>query len=556
MYKQASAAQKLATLLESDYAGKSSNAHGVVFTPQNAAQHLVSGLELSESPLEELRILDPACGSGILLCAVLKSLIAQKKINTASDAAIFLERSLYGIDRDPRALQISRLSMLLTLIEALPHNTEEHVKYFSRWKRNFYCGDFLAIRDDDLTSSFDSLSHSELPHFTHIIANPPYGLSRDDQIAPALLKHYKKHYQSVLAGKPNKYLLFFARSLELLATNGKLSFLIPNSWLGIVSATKIRKILLQQGFLRTIDIVEDRSFVDRGVETVFVTAQKSSLPNFSLQRFHSANAPRAISRISLQNREVLDSSTQAIIPLYPSTKSAELWRTVSENSIPLHLSGLPITPRIALQVYATGKGCPPQTKEIVRAHSFHELVKSSEGSLPYLEGSDVKRFSISWSGSYLRYGEWVAEFQPIARYTGPRILIREVLGKSPNLFIAAYTEEQFLYNRSILHCIPSRYDENSRDLFHGLTALFNSHLASFFLTVQGRKASRRLFPKIVLDDLKFFPIPKEGGKALKKLSLLIDKESGQLKAGKEDELQAQVAELYGVTPTAIGEELK
>ena len=127
----------------------------------------------------------------------------------------------------------------------------------------------------------------------------------------------------------------------------------------------------------------------------------------------------------------------------------------------------------------------------------------------YLEGRDVARFRVSWSGRFLRYGPWLAEHPPLSRFDGPRVLVREIIGKTPRVVYAAYVDEQYVYNRSILHVRLKKYNEQAKIYAQALTGILNSPLASFVLRHRGRKTQRRLFPKLVNDDLKEFPLPIE-----------------------------------------------
>ena len=494
-----------------------SNKHGIVFTPKEAAKLLAT--RLAPYHVEnDCRILDPACGSGILLCEALSYLINTDELKSFEEANNFLLTSIFGVDRDPVATCVTRFALLLTLLNHFPNETLQDSSVLPKWWSNVRCGNPLLTPEDDPKRRHGGI---QLDSFTHVIGNPPYGLSRDEQIQPTELKLYKELYKSSTFGKQNKYLLFLARSIDLLKDDGRLSFLIPNSWLGIVSGKKIRKELLEKGYIRRIEITSEKLFKGRGVETVFLTIEKKYDSTFLVY-------PKGEDRdesFELQSEAILRESEEALIPMYRSKKAFRLWNTISENSTPLSKSELGLTPRIALQVYATGKGKPPQSKEVVKEHRFHSEQKTSKECIRYLIGKDISRFQVNWSGQYLRYGEWVAEHQPREYYEGPRIVIREILGKSPRLFQAGYIEEPAFYNRSILHIIPNSQlsQETVSRRCKALLGLLNSTVASFYLLTKGRKASRKLFPKIVNGDLLDFPIPLEFKEQESEIASLVDK---------------------------------
>lgn len=551
--------EALHALHEYEYWQQRSNQHGVVLTPIRAAEALVQrGLPCKRSAHETYTILDPACGTGILLGSVLSKVIQEEGILSPHKAAHFIQHSLFGIDRDPVAVSLCRFALLLTLCKLIPERLEEHIDYFTTWRRNIRCGDFLTSRANDTYRRLDSLSwgDSHLPErFTHIIANPPYGLSRDGQIRPELLNIYKQEYKNVLSGKPNKYLLFFAAALRRLQDDGMLAFLIPNSWLGIRSARRFRQTLLRSGHLTSIDTFKERIFPQRGVEAMIVTAQKQHSTSFVTRTFPSIYTTVPTTTATLSCKELLENDSEARIPTGFSSDLLLLQKRFLKETIPLKDSSLSVSPKIALQVYATGKGIPPQTRDVVRTHPFHHSREVSSYSRKYLSGRAVSRFSIGWENEWLEYGPWVAEYQPIERFQGPRVLIREILGRSPYHCIAAYTEEECLYNRSILHILPTRGCTQPRKTLLALLLLLNSKMGSFYLRVCGRKTSRALFPKIVLEDLQCFPIPPN----FKHATDLLSQEAERLLKDNvsivPDTVEMEIAALYDLTLSEVEDAL-
>ena len=59
----------------------------------------------------------------------------------------------------------------------------------------------------------------------------------------------------------------------------------------------------------------------------------------------------------------------------------------------------------------------------------------------------------------------------------------------------------------MLHILPRNQDDETENQLLALLGILNSNLASFVIMQRGRKSQRRIFPKIVNDDLKDFPLP-------------------------------------------------
>jgi hypothetical protein len=79
--------------------------------------------------------------------------------------------------------------------------------------------------------------------FDVVIGNPPYILSRE-----TFSESYKEYFYSTyfkIHEKPNLFLIFLEKGFYLLKDTGKFSFIIPNSWMGMESAYKIREHLLK-----------------------------------------------------------------------------------------------------------------------------------------------------------------------------------------------------------------------------------------------------------------------------------------------------------------------
>jgi hypothetical protein len=247
------------------------------------------------------------------------------------------------------------------------------------------------------------------------------------------------------------------------------------------------------------------------------------------------------------------------IPLRWSSPLAELAGIIAACSVPLRDSGLGFAPMIALQAYARNKGDPPQSEADVKNHVYHADSRKGESYIPYLNGGDVERFKVHWSGSYLSWGRWLAEPQQRERFSGPRILIREIIRPAPYAIVAAFVEEDFLYNKSVLHIIAENTGARRAIDMKALCALLGSKLASFLIMTRGRKSQRKLFPKVVNADLKDFPISRDFARAAEELASMHDdlraavaaNESGRI-AQRQNELDARVYALYGLKQAEAG----
>jgi tRNA1(Val) A37 N6-methylase TrmN6 len=493
------APEQLALEYENLLGGKRKKLAAFYSTPA-IVQHLVSNLFEHYQPAES--ILDPACGTGVYLLACFQTFLS--KTHCAEDALTHL----YAVDIDPIAVDVTRLLLLDKAAHQFPNADLE--KLWSILSNNIVHGDSLLEPGIGIDNGLDF--HSTFAAvmgeggFAHIIGNPPYGLSRDSRIDPFLLRALQMRYASWSSGKLNTYMLFIAKGVELLKEGGRLHFVVPNSWLGIASATALRKRLINSNSIAALEHFKSRVFPEPNVEAVVVGIHKGGDKNTQHINLNYFDKPAgtALQTEKLPAAECKKTSDRRL-PLLWRADSANVLDQIFEHSIPLSQSGL-FVPRIALQAYAKGKGNPKQTAEIVSTHPFDATEQINETFLPYLEGRDISRNQIDWSGSYLSYGEWLAEPQRLEYFTGPRIVLREILGASPYLLQAAYTEEVFLYNKSALHILPEGGCTASH--LKALLAILISPLGSFVIRHAGRKSQRRTFPKVLGADLRDFPIPR------------------------------------------------
>jgi hypothetical protein len=174
-----------------------------------------------------------------------------------------------------------------------------------------------------------------------------------------------------------------------------------------------------------------------------------------------------------------------------------------------------------MQAYEKGKGTPPQTQADVDDHVFDQDRKIDAQTHPYLQGKDVDRFGLTWSGMWMRYGPWLSQPRELKMFTRPRVLLREITAKPPYSLLSCFTEEPFLSNKSVLTILHENDDFAE---LKALAAVLNSKLMTFFYKGYGVKGERKLFPKVVIRNLREFPYPKNPERAsINNLATLYDR---------------------------------
>ncbi len=470
--------------------------------------------------LQNIKVLDPACGSGAFLVYVFSYLLAEnQRVDAILGGGLYsydeyirniLSDNIFGVDLNEESVEITKLSLWLA--------TAEKGKKLTALDATIRNGNSLV---DDVKIVGDSAFawDEQFPEvmknggFDVIVGNPPYVRSRDN-VLDEIDEYVRSHYETVQE-KVNLYLLFMERSLQLVKDGGWFGFVVPNSWLGMESARKTRELLLNDTSLHSFVNLVGESFPKVNVETVIFTLQKKN-PEGATVKFQTV----AEQRIEVTDYEVVPQArwlkTQKLI--------IDLKSKQAEHKLMDRLDGIKqkfkdrYEPRVGLQAYETGKGTPVQSKEDVKNHIYDYDHKFDDDTYRYLAGGDVGRYKLLWSGLWMRWGIWLSQPKELRYFTGPRVLIREISGVYPHVLNAVYTDEPYLNNKSILNLLP--VDESYSLKF--AVALLNSKVMGFYHQRRASKGNRTLFPKIVNDDLKNYPLPGASSEVQATIGALVD----------------------------------
>ncbi|MCO6430730.1 MAG: N-6 DNA methylase [Deltaproteobacteria bacterium] len=528
--------------------------NGIFYTPATIARRMAVEclgpyLQSSGSVDEilQIKILDPACGSGAFLIEALLLIIERLKdlkCDLLQNRRAVLQRCIFGFDTDPQGIESCRELLVRTATLGIPGDT------FSQFELPGLAAANSLFLDEN----------GDTPRFTCILANPPYGTARDGKISDADKIRIAGLFPHQKLGKINKYMAFMLKSFELLLDNGSMSLLVPNSWLGIPDGLAVRKLLAESSALESVELYDCKLFANLGVETVILTVRKGRIfNNVHIKRFTNSDSatPYASSKLPYT---VWRKTPAYQLRLQWDENIERLHEQLSAKCSRLGDVSSRFLPKIALQAYALGKGQPPQCADTVSRHKFHARKRSSRFHLKYLEGRDVKRYVYDWSGSYLKYGPWLAEPQTLDRFQGKRLLLREILNHSSHPINCCFISETALYNKSVLHILPGA-GCREEDLL-ALQAVFNSGLAGLLIRLFGSKSQRSLFPKLLNGDLKSFPIPISFDKSAGHLGTLaadimecVSSGNNHAATQKQREIDSTVYELYGLDCNAIPAQL-
>jgi hypothetical protein len=384
--------------------------------------------------------------------------------------------------------------------------------------------------------------------FDVVIGNPPYVFAREN-----FDEQYKKYYYDNFKGidyQVNLYVLFAERTINILKSTGNYSLIVPNSLLMVSSTAKIRKLLFTNASIMEVVNFLGESFEGVNVETVAYFGVKNRI----VENIKVSIGEKGLIYFAHNKRtRTILNSPDLILNVFSDDKTDKLLQKIKFDSTLLNDL---VKIKAGLQAYEVGKGKPKQTRQDVTDRIYDYEYKFNGVTYPYLEGKDVQRYFQGPNSSFLKYGDNLAAPRTFDIFANPKIIIREITGQHPHSLIACYSEDIVLFNRSN---IAINEKENSNVDLRYILALISSKLISYYFQLNTAKAVRRLFPKIILNDLRKFPIKviskKEQSKFIDIVDNIIETKKQSPTADTtalESEIDQLVYELYGLTEEEIG----
>jgi len=282
-------------------------AGGVYYTPEYIVDYIVKNAvgKLCEGKtpkqIEKLRILDPACGSGSFLLGAYSYLLTyhlnyytnrknpksyKEQIYQRKDGQWFLTikekkrillNNIYGVDIDSQAVEVTKLSLLLKVLEG--ESKDVYEKQQRLWRErvlpdlgdNIKCGNSLIgpdiynsiqtklfengemyrINAFDWKTEFKEIM--ENGGFDAVIGNPPYiRIQAMKEWAPVEVEFYKQCYTSASKGNYDIYVVFVEKGIKLINDGGRLGFILPHKFFNTKYGEPLRELLTKGKHLSKI----------------------------------------------------------------------------------------------------------------------------------------------------------------------------------------------------------------------------------------------------------------------------------------------------------------
>lgn len=526
-------------------------AGGVYYTPTYIVNYIVGQtvgpLVGGKTPkqVESLRILDPACGSGSFLLGAYDFLLdwhlryylthdpaawAKKKSPpiyetapnahgigrgagnwqlTTAERKRILVNNLHGVDIDAQAVEVTKLSLLLKVLEGEARELQGKQLDFHRvlpdLGHNIKCGnsligsDFyqqpdlpafddearLKINAFDWAHEFKSIM--DAGGFDAVIGNPPYRMIQPHNTEQAELGYVRSRYVSA-EFKIELFHLFLQRGVSLICHGGRLGFIVPTTLLNNVYAEKLRRWVLEECTISSISVSPQRVFKDADVHTNVVILErsdsKSARANAIIRTTTSLTGPFA------EKPGPFSEIRQSRFAQLPGA----VWNILlNETNAPL-IGRLQASPKLESET-EINRGLITGDRE-----KFFATEKKSAKHVPILAGGDVARFYARRPGEFVLFerpdsagGCW----DEAVHFAPHKILVRQI-GTRP---MAAFVGEPIAVTGN-LFTIRGSSEEHEKLLL----GILNSKVIEFFWKVMFTDF-KSSFPQVTIFSLSQVPIP-------------------------------------------------
>lgn len=349
---------------------------GQVYTRPEVVEFMLTAMGLnSHDALLNARILEPACGEGRFVLAMVDKLV---NLPAQRPSVAQLENALLAVDVSANSLKTSKEKVAMLLEKrGYSHSEIEHL--LNRW---FIAADFLLLDTS--------------PDFTHVVGNPPY--IRLEHIPKDLLEKYRQIF-STMSDRADLYIPFFEKSLSLLKDGGRLSFICTDRWTKNTYGKSLRKLISEHyGLELFVDLYGTNAFEQAVMTYPAITQIKKGRcsqtviqhgTDFSVEEAHKIASAIQGEKTSLPIRQKVVNGDKPW--LLGSIEKIDLVRKLEER--------FPLLEDTACKVFI-GAATGSNKIYIVDADKLGSVIEE-ERLLPVVTARELKNDAVEWRGKYL-----------------------------------------------------------------------------------------------------------------------------------------------------------
>jgi type I restriction-modification system DNA methylase subunit len=519
-------------------------AGGVYYTPQYIVDYIVENtvgkLLENKSPKEasELKICDPACGSGSFLLGAYQYLLNWHKdyytqsfpfsegvsaksgrgskkdspltpegnLTTAEKKRILLN-NIFGVDIDTNAVEVTKLSLLLKCMEgetqaSISHQmTMFHERVLPTLDENIKSGNSLI--DTDFYDGMIEFEERKIKPFNWqksfpnvfknggfavVIGNPPYVLLEGEFRNDITNSYFRKKFEAA-SYKLDLYHIFIEQGINLLIDNGLLGFITPSNFLSNNGLVGLRNMILNRVLISELNVINGKVFLGASVDTVLSILKKTTTKEKS-SFIHSI-----WNNSILTNSKILEFDQDS----FKQNSGSIFISTTNENK------------NIKIDYFELGKLYDVKFGMQLRDRKKYvsDVINESQEDLinefhrPCYTGRNVSKWMMSYSGLLAYFnreaksgGCWDEKYHN----ANPKIIVRQI-GEYP---ICGYDDRGYCCLNTVFMIVQK--DELQYELKFILGILNSKYISNYWKS--NFSDLRQTFPKIKGSYLEMLPIVK------------------------------------------------
>lgn len=443
------------------------------YTPQYLADYILNS---SIYPFMQEKgtctVLDPSCGSGIFLVESYRKMIEialSGKAYTDDDELLrgILSQNIYGIDRNPAAIDVTIFSLYLAMLDYKNPRTLSHFELPPLKETNLFVADFF---DEEALNPLKKVS------FDFIVGNPPWG--KGEQL---LLDYCKRRDYSQYLQNSDTCRAFILRAGDFSTEKTQCTFVLHSKMLYMQGSQSIRfrsHFLRNTKIIRVIELSSVRTLVFKNANAPAVVITYKYDNNDALKNSFEYISMKPSIFFKLFNIIVIEKNdvkyvTQQLIKEYDWA-----WKTLVygfagdiDNILRLKAECCTLKEAISAQTpkIISGTGVQYNDGEQKDAHKLKGRT--------ILEAEAIDHFSVDNRKASSFEKEKIHRTRDERLFEAPYCLVRRGLDMNNYTMRAAYLEENYVFKEA-LYAIKGAYEQKAFLL--NVAGLLNSSAYAYF----------------------------------------------------------------------------
>lgn len=399
-----------------------------------------------------------------------------------------LLKNIYGVDIDHQAVEVTKLSLLLKVLEGEnEENIDKQLKLFAErvlpsLHDNIMCGNTLIgwdvvtqemppeeikrINPFDWDKEFADIMNAG--GFDAVVGNPPWGSYLSDFEKDYLNKNYVNK-----RGEAESHLFFIEKGIKLLKPRSTLGYITPNTWLAVNNSKEIRRFLLDNISFREICELTKNIFENApDIVPILIVIKNEREPDNTCKirrpqtiRVIESNFSSVFSETSIEQKKWLQ-DPKYTVNIRSTDEVLRIQKICEKESIPLK--------EFCNVIYGIKTG--DNKKFLSKKQTTKNYVKT-------LKTGELTRYRLTWKGYFLNWSKDLAGYRETSLEV-PKIIVQYIRKISLlRRIIAAYDNDGIYYPLNNYSYITQKSEGISLEFILGIinSSLMNFYFANKFI---------------------------------------------------------------------------